>query len=66
MGLLFGESGDSPVKDEDSTLFSMAGRVSSEGSIVSAPEGPEIDERNQVARLEIDVRNRVVKLTSEI
>jgi hypothetical protein len=50
MGLLFGESpsldiscGDSPAKDEDCTLLSMAGRVSSEGSIVSASEGPEID-----------------------
>jgi hypothetical protein len=45
MGLLFGESPsldisfeDSPAKDEDCTLLSMAGRVSYEGSIVSAPE----------------------------
>jgi hypothetical protein len=64
--LLFGESpsldiscGDSLAKDEDCTLLSIAGRVSSEGSIVSAPEGPEIDERKRVAKLmrEIESRN---------
>jgi hypothetical protein len=66
MGLLFGESlsldiscGDSPARDEDCTLLSMAGRVSSKGSVVSAPEGPEIDERNRVAKLmsEIELRH---------
>jgi hypothetical protein len=54
MGLLFGESpsldissGDSPAKDEDCTLLAMASRISSEGSIVSAPDGPEIDKQNE-------------------
>jgi hypothetical protein len=42
MGLLFGESTSLDISCGDS--LSMAGRVSSEGSIVSAPEGPETDE----------------------
>jgi hypothetical protein len=46
----------------------MAGRVSSEGSIVSVLEDPEIHEQKRVAKLmsEIESRNRFTKLMSEI